>query len=214
MDNIKSFCKNHPVIFMGIYTIIYFIGFTFLEATVEPKFIIYSDLDRLIPFCEYFIVPYLLWFIYVPGVLFYLVHNDRNSFWHMVRMMFVGNMLCLLIYAIFPNGVPPKHPVVADNIFAELVNLIYYTDTPTNVCPSIHVLDTLSAHIALSRSLVARDNNAVKASSFIFFILVCIATVTLKQHSIIDVLCSFVLMFFLEKFAYKQPRTERSAAIV
>ncbi len=204
LNNIKEYFKTHPIIFMAAYTAVYFVIFSLLEATVEPKFIIHSPLDDLIPFCEYFIIPYLMWFIFVPAVLFYLLYNDRESFWAMVRMMFVGNMLCLLIYALFPNGVMPKEPVQADNIFAHMVNILYYTDTPTNVCPSIHVLDTLSAHIALARSKYVKSMTSIKLLSFAFFIMICISTVTLKQHSIIDIFASLILMFFLEKFAYSK----------
>ncbi|MBQ6795395.1 MAG: hypothetical protein IJO83_04540 [Clostridia bacterium] len=204
MDSIKQYFKKHPVIFMLLYTAVYFIIFLLLEIAVEPKFIIHSPIDDLIPFCEYFIVPYLMWFLYVPLVLFYLLCNDRASFWSMVKMMFVGNMLCLLIYAVFPNGVMPKKPVYNDNIFAHMVNILYYTDTPTNVCPSIHVLDTLSAHIALSRSVYVRENHIVKLTSFMFFIMVCISTVTLKQHSILDIFASLFLMVFLERYAYSK----------
>ncbi|MBQ3110934.1 MAG: phosphatase PAP2 family protein [Clostridia bacterium] len=204
MDSIKQYFKNHPIIFMFIYTAVYFLLFSLLEATIVPRYIIHSPIDDIIPFCEYFIVPYLMWFIYVPAVLFYLVAKDRDSFWKMVKMMFVGNMLCLLLYALFPNGVMPKQPVAADNIFARMVNTLYHTDTPTNVCPSIHVLDTLSAHIALTRSRYLRASSPVKITSFVFFIMVCISTVTLKQHSIIDIFASLVLMVFLEKFAYSK----------
>lgn len=204
MNSIKQYCKKHPFIFIGAYTAIYFLIFSFLEAVIVPKFIIHSPLDDYIPFCEYFIIPYLMWFIYVPAVLFYLVSNDRDSFWAMVKMMFVGNMLCLLIYALFPNGVMPKNPVYADNIFAQMVNILYYTDTPTNVCPSIHVLDTLSAHIALTRSKHFSSSMPVRLLSFAFFIMICISTVTLKQHSIIDIFASLLLMLFLEKYAYNK----------
>lgn len=204
MNNLTQYFKKHPIIFMFLYTAVYFSAFSLLEATVKPKFIIHSPIDDLIPFCEYFIVPYLMWFFYVPAVLFYLVYNDRDSFWSMVKMMFVGNMLCLLIYAVFPNGVMPKNPTHADNIFAHMVNILYYTDTPTNVCPSIHVLDTLSAHIALSRSEYVKHNQGAKLASFMFFIMICISTVTLKQHSILDIVASLVLMFFLERYAYSK----------
>ena len=204
MHNITQYFKKHPVIFMLVYTAVYFILFSFLEATITPKYIIHSPIDDYIPFCEFFIVPYLMWFIYVPAVLFYLIYNDRDSFWAMVKMMFVGNMLCLLLYALFPNGVMPKHPVAADNIFAKMVNVLYYTDTPTNVCPSIHVLDTLSAHIALTRSKKLYSSLPLRLSSFAFFVMICISTVTLKQHSIIDIFASLLLMLFLEKYAYSK----------
>ncbi len=214
MDKITGFFKKHPVIFMGMYLIVYFSIFILLEETVTPKYIIHSPIDDIIPFCEYFIVPYLLWFLYVPGILFYLVSADRDTFWKMVKMMFVGNMLCLLIYALFPNGVHTKHYIPSDNIFSHIVNIVYYTDTPTNVCPSIHVFDALSAHIALSRSRNVKNKPLIKNASCIFLILVCISTVTLKQHSIIDVLAAFILMFIMEKYAYKKDAQTHSVAIV
>ncbi len=199
---IKNFFKEHPVIFMGLYTIVYFVWFLYLEKNIKPKYIISCPIDDLIPFCEVFIVPYLLWFVFIPAVLFSLMYSDRESFWKMAAMMFTGNIICLILYGIFPNGVVAKKPVANENIFCYLVNLLYYTDTPTNVCPSIHVLDTLSAHIAICRSRIALKYPWVKSLTFTFTVLICIATVTLKQHSIIDVFCSFCLMLALEKFAY------------
>ncbi|MGM9550866.1 MAG: phosphatase PAP2 family protein [Clostridia bacterium] len=211
---VKDFCKKHPMIFTICYTIVYFSIFLVLEEVTRPKYIIHSFFDDYIPFCEYFIIPYLLWFIFVPGTLLGFMHKDRDSFWHMAKMMFFGNMICLLIYAVFPNGVRTKHFVEADNIFSYIVNIIYYTDTPTNVCPSIHVLDTFCAHIAICRSSLLKDKQWIKNCSLVFFILVCISTVSLKQHSIIDVLASFILMFFLEKFAYRKDAREPSVAVV
>ena len=43
----------------------------------------------------------------------------------------------------FPNGHDLRiDPGIRDNIFVNLVNFIYNNDTPTNVCPSIHVFAT------------------------------------------------------------------------
>ncbi|MBQ8002056.1 MAG: phosphatase PAP2 family protein [Clostridia bacterium] len=214
MDKIKQFCKAHPILFMGVYTLIYFSLFAYLEATVKPQFIIDCFIDDYIPFCEFFIIPYLMWFIFIPGTLFFLLYKDRDAFWRMAGMMFIGNMLCLLIYALFPNGVPPKHPVYEENIFCSLVNVLYHNDTPTNVCPSIHVLDTLAAHIAICKSSIADRIPSLKPLSAIFLVLVCLATVMLKQHSIIDVFCAFILVFALEKLIYSNVAQKKHIPIV
>lgn len=213
---LKAYFKEHPIIFMMAYAVVYFICFFILEALVDPEkaICVQCPLDNFIPFCEFFIVPYLLWFLVIPSVLFALVFNDRDSFWRMAIMMFGGNMICILIYLVFPSTVPNKLPMTNDNIFETLVNVIYASDTPTNVCPSIHVLDTLAAHIALSRSSLAKNKPILKHLSFIFLVLICIATVTLKQHSIIDVFCAFILMVFLERIAYKKPAPCESAVPV
>ena len=45
---------------------IYLPWFGHLEKTVTTHFhVIHTALDDYIPFCEYFIIPYLLWFGYV-----------------------------------------------------------------------------------------------------------------------------------------------------
>ena len=48
-----------------IYGILYMLAFRYVEQrNVRPN-IIHVALDDYIPFCEYFIIPYLLWFFYV-----------------------------------------------------------------------------------------------------------------------------------------------------
>lgn len=190
---------------MVCYTVFHFAFFLILEEVINSKTatVIHCAIDDYIPFCEYFIVPYLLWFLYIPLVLFSLLFKDRESFWKMTTMMFGGNIICLIFYAIFPNTVETKYMVEETNIFAALVNILYANDTPTNVCPSMHVLDTLAAHIALCRSVLTKKFPFIKIGSFIFLMLICIATVTLKQHSIIDVFAAFGLMFVMVKIAYR-----------
>ena len=51
-----------------LYAFIYFPWFTYLERHVTDNyFVIHSIFDDYIPFCEYFIIPYLLWFAYMQS---------------------------------------------------------------------------------------------------------------------------------------------------
>ena len=43
-------------------------------------FPIYNKLDDMIPFCEYFLIPYLFWFVYLVGMLFYTLLFDVESY--------------------------------------------------------------------------------------------------------------------------------------
>ena len=53
-----------------LYGFIYFPWFTDLERHVTDNyFVIHSIFDDYIPFCEYFIIPYLLWFAYIAVTL-------------------------------------------------------------------------------------------------------------------------------------------------
>ena len=44
----------------------------------------YCNLDDLIPFCEFFTIPYFLWFGYVAVIYVFLMFADREEF---VRLM-------------------------------------------------------------------------------------------------------------------------------
>lgn len=204
--NLKSYFKEHPFVFVLSYLFIHFSLFFLLEAIVNPETatVIHCKIDDYIPFCEYFVIPYLLWFFYVPAIVLFLMKHDIPSFWRLTVSMFAGNLFCLLLYAVFPNTVLPKESVVDSNIFCQIVNFVYSNDTPTNVCPSLHVLDTLAAHIAFTKSKCLSNKFLLKALSFVFAVLVCISTVTLKQHSIIDVIAAFALMFLLYLIFYKK----------
>ncbi len=199
---IVEFFKKHPLALAVMYTVFHFVVFFLLEAVISPKFIIHCKLDDYIPFCEYFIIPYLLWFLYVPLATIFLIKKDTPSFWKLALTLFGGNIICLILYIIFPNGVLPKEAVAEENIFCTAVNILYSNDTPTNVCPSMHTLDTLAVHVALIRSHTMKNHPWLKCLSFVFLVSICVATVTLKQHSIIDVFAAFLLFAVLERFAY------------
>lgn len=59
----------------------------------------------------------------------------------------------LIVCTIFPNGLnlrPVTFP--RENIYTDLVRMIYLVDTPTNVLPSIHVYNSIGAMAAIAHS--------------------------------------------------------------
>ena len=65
--------------------------------------------------------------------------------------MFTGMTICLLIYTVLPNGLQLRPAVVRDNLLARIAGMLYAIDTPTNVCPSIHVSSTVAIMIIVMR---------------------------------------------------------------
>lgn len=48
---------------MALYALFYLSFFALLERTIQtPDLWVHCQLDDLIPFCKYAIVPYILWF--------------------------------------------------------------------------------------------------------------------------------------------------------
>ena len=91
-----------------------------------------------------------------------------------------------------PNGLTIR-PVVfeRDNIFVDLVKMLYQTDTPTNVFPSLHVFNSLAACIAIKNSKKLNEHKAICMGAYILTALIIMATMFLKQHSVLDVMAGF-----------------------
>lgn len=82
---IRTWCKDHPIQFMACYLVFYLAFFKLLEQGIQvPDLVLHCRLDDLIPFCKYAIIPYYLWFAWIPCTLFYLLwFNDRREFWRL-----------------------------------------------------------------------------------------------------------------------------------
>lgn len=199
MYRIKSWVSDHPVLFAFIFFAFYFSGFFLLEQLVtQPTYLIGCALDDLIPFCEWFIFPYGAWFVLIPWALITLLLYDRKNYFYLCGVMFSGMALCLVLYALFPNGVDLRPgQIAADNIAASLVRMIWAVDTSNNVCPSIHVATTVAIFLAVQRSRIWKHRRLVVGGCGLLTVLICMATVFLKQHSVIDVACGVALSLAL-----------------
>ena len=62
----KAFFQKYKHAWVLLYAFLYLPWFFWLESRANlPYHVIHVWLDDKIPFVEYFIVPYLLWFVYV-----------------------------------------------------------------------------------------------------------------------------------------------------
>ena len=167
--------------------------------------LVYTSLDSMIPFCEYFIVPYLLWFVYVAAaVLLFLFTQPKREFYKLTGYLFIGMSVCLAICTVWPNIQILRPAVDPDkNIFCRLVYMIYSADTPTNVFPSIHVFASIGTHTGLCRSTWAKKYPAVKYGSAVMMVLIVLSTMFLKQHSVLDVMAAIILCSGMYSMVYR-----------
>ena len=93
---------------------------------------IHCPLDDRIPFCEYFLIPYLLWFIFLIGIQIYTLLYDTESFKKFMKFIMVSYSLAIIIYMLFPNC-QELRPMVfeRDNIFTKFLEGFYQFDTNT-----------------------------------------------------------------------------------
>ena len=205
MKRIHEILKKYRHAWVFLYTFIYLPWSMYLERTITHEYhVLHTWVDDIIPFNEYFIIPYFIWFIYVASVLIFFFFKDVDEFYRFGLYLALGMSISLFICQIFPNGTDLR-PVNLDpnkNIFTHLVAFIYKTDTNTNVFPSIHVFNSIATHVAILRSRFFYNNMKVKAISFIIMISICLSTLFLKQHSFLDVVGATILSYVIYQLIY------------
>lgn len=150
-------------------------------------------LDAYIPFCEWFVIPYYFWFVFLVGMALYGMLYDIRAFRHYMWFVILSYSITAIIYLIWPNMQalrPTDFP--RDNWMVDIVKGLYGFDTNTNVCPSIHVLGSFAVCFA------GLHSETLKGWGWkLFFILstllISLSTVFLRQHSILDVFAALAL---------------------
>lgn len=195
--------------------------FYFVEHFYNVQFYypIYSPLDDAIPFCELFVIPYLYWFVYLIVQHVYGLLYDLDNFRWLMRYIIITYSAAILIYLVFPNCQllrPEQFP--RDNFLTRFMAGFYKFDTNTNVCPSIHVMGSLAV---LSAGLQAKPfrKTGWRIYYVVTAVLICAATVFLKQHSILDMFAALPFCLLAEVYCRgkarqeKRGRQERRAAV-
>lgn len=161
-----------------------------LPLTYHP---IYVPVDDRIPFCEYFLPFYLFWFLFLSGMVVYTLFFDIPAFRKMMWFTILAYSATMLIYFLYPTCQELRPTEFArDNAFTRFIRWFYVFDTNTNVCPSLHVIGSFSAVVGAwySRRF---STPGWRAAFLLAAALICVSTVFLKQHSVVDVLAALPL---------------------
>lgn len=190
---------------MSVYAVFYLVAFFYLEQRDVAVHEIDFGIDDYIPFCEIFIVPYLLWFAYVAFTVIFLCIRDQEESDKLVAFLMTGMTIFIIVSAVFPNGHNLRPKVFErDNIFIDLIRHLYAADTPTNILPSIHVYNSVAIMIAVWRSRCFANHNIIRAAMLALGVSIICSTVLIKQHSMLDVLLALLLSAVMYSICYKR----------
>ena len=188
-----------------IYFAIYLTWFYLIEHMHGRNYtIIHMKADYKIPFCEVFIIPYLLWFGYIAWIMIYLLFTNTNDFHKCCRFLFTGMTVFLIISTLFPN-IHYLRPFIMprDNIFCDLVMSLYRMDTSTNLWPSIHVYNSLGVLLAVIHNERLGSRTWIKWGCFALSTSIILSTMFLKQHSVFDVMTAFIMAAIVYIMVYR-----------
>lgn len=201
LSKIKEPQFRHLLFLLGWvgYFILYFLTETFIPQ--EKCYPIHCWLDDVIPFCEYFVIPYVGWYFLIAGSLIYFALYNPENFKNMSKFLLVCQIVAMVIYIAFPNRQDLRPEVFPrENIFTAILGGIYRIDTNTGVCPSMHV--AFSVGMASTWLKEKSASKLCKCLITAFCISVCISVAFVKQHSVVDIFVAIPVCILAEWIAF------------
>ena len=189
-----------------IYLALYFL--TERLIPVSRCHLIHSALDDVIPFNEFFLIFYCYWYIYLIGSLLWFFLYDLRAFKRLQVFIMITQAVAMTAYILWPS-VQDLRPAAfeRDNLLTRLMAFIYAFDTPTGVCPSLHV--AYSIGIASVWCHQRDASRGWKAFMVVSAVLISISTAFVKQHSVVDILVALPVGALAEGLVFGKTRLRR-----
>lgn len=165
-------------------------------------------IDKITPFIKEFVIPYILWYIYIPLGLFIIYIFNKKNYFNTIITLNISLIISYLIFYFFQTTVP--RPILyGDDIFTKLVMLIYNHDNPYNCFPSVHVISTYMVMRGINSSI---SKKVINYSIQITGILIILSTIFIKQHVVLDIISAilinetviFIFNFIKENYLLKK----------
>lgn len=179
--------------------VIYFAFYFLTENLIPPEkcHVIHCALDDLIPFNEFFLIPYTFWYLLIVISLVWFGLYNVEHFRNLQTFIIITQAVAVAVYIFYPSRQDLRPETFArDNLFTSIAAMLYRFDTSTGVCPSLHVAYSLG----IASTWLKEKEASVIWKLFVVFsvILICISTTFVKQHSVLDVLAALPLGLLAE----------------
>jgi len=204
MKFIKTFLKKYPAILYAAWLPLYIGLFLLVQQIITPEsgyVAAYLPIDDLIPFRPWFIVFYFLWFPFMAITGFYLLFTDGQALKRNMVCLGWGFFAVLALYFIIPSGQDLYPAAYGQDFFSRLVQWVHGFDSNVNVFPSGHVMGAVVTQFAIFDSARLRKW-WILVPTTLLATLICVSTVFVKQHSVIDLIASALLCLGLYLAVY------------
>lgn len=202
------FSKLNTPEFSHLYLLLGWVGYFALYfltenlIPVENCYPVHCFLDDIIPFCEWFLIPYVFWYALIVISLLYFALYDVDSFKKLQTYIMITQAVAMAVYIIFPNCQnlrPAEFP--RDNFLTDCIGVLYAFDTNTGVCPSLHCAYSIGIG---SVWLKAKNVSWIwKVFVIVSVILICLSTMFIKQHSAVDFFAALPVCLLAEILVFK-----------
>lgn len=201
LSKLKTPEFSHLLLLLG--WVGYFVLFLLTENLIPAESCtpVHMWLDDVIPFCEWFLLPYVFWYVLIVLSLGYFLLYNVDSFKRLQTYIIITQVCAMALYILLPSRQDLRPEVFPrDNFLTDCVKLLYSVDTNTGVCPSLHV--AYSIGIA---SVWLKERGAWlwwKVCVVVLVVLICLSTMFIKQHSAVDFFAALPVCLLAEMIVY------------
>lgn len=203
MDEKWKISKRQLILIL--YLPIHLLWYMIVESSgFEEYTVIHSVIDDIIPFWSWLVFPYLLWFPYMLISGLYFLRYDAEAFENYLLSLFIGFIISMFIITFYPTGVQLRPDDMQVTGFSTWVlNLVYSADNNLCVFPSMHIVGALAVAVNVAKSKTIFNKTFLQICNWLLFTLIVLATMFIKQHSVLDVIAGLVLEAIVLVIVYK-----------
>ena len=169
------------------------LAFVFAFAYYGTKAITYNAVhtdvrtavDGMIPLWAPSVLVYFLAYVQWVVCMFVFAWQKKELCYRLFCSEMMGKIPAIIIFLVMPTMMFARPEVTGTGFFDYFLRFIYAADTPVNLFPSLHCLESWIC--ARGIFLCPGVPKWVKWSNLVFSVLVFASTVLTKQHLILDI---------------------------
>ncbi len=197
-----------PFILLLVFLFVTYFGNQVYAEAVGNRGVDYSYIfigfNNKVPFLAWTIYPYIIAYPFWGLTFIYMSMRSKENMYNLLTMAIITFLVCGVWYFFWQSDVESWRvtsglflnndyatPRTDLNFTESIVMMIYQAAGPRNALPSMHTL--MSWLCILSLRLDKKTPNWAKITIWVLSLAIIIATQTLKQHYIIDLIAGVIL---------------------
>lgn len=185
-EKLKELVPPYAILPIGLVATLNFSAYYISKIIIEDreKYDLSIPLDDIIPLVTPFIFIYVLAFAQWAIGYLVLVKQSRKCCSRVAAANIIAKMLCFIIFITVPTAIV-RPEVTGGGFSAFLTRFIYAADTPVNLFPSIHCLESY----CIMRFSLGEKKIPVwyKIVMSVFTVLVFASVLFTRQHIFVDI---------------------------
>ena len=198
-EKTKNYIKAIPKYFWVLAVLTALSQFTtyYLPRVLHPAklTLLTSKIDDSIPFIPGFIYIYVGAFVFWIVSFIYLYLKNKALAYRLFTADCICKFVCTFFFCFYPCTMNQPADSEITGFGAWLVRVIYASDEPTQLLPSMHCYMSVLLALPLFSKRAEPVPMWAKIFSPIYALLVCASTMFVKQHVFADVWTGILLAF-------------------